>query len=116
MDVVVEPAADVCRIVVSGDIDQVGVLAFRRALEDAVAHGRHSIEVDLGDATFFCCEAVTSLHEARQAQEGRLTVTRAAPVVRKVISLVGLAATFGLQPPTPAAGSGPTSHPGTTVA
>jgi anti-anti-sigma factor len=95
ISVVMQQTPDAHRIVVSGDVDQVGVIALGQALADAVALRPTRIEVDLGGATFFCCAAVTSLMNARAANRGRLTVISAAPVVHKVLRLVGLSATLG---------------------
>jgi anti-anti-sigma factor len=92
--VVVRRRPGVYRIGVAGEIDQVGALRLRRELDAAVAEHPERIEVDLGDATFFCCAAVTALMQARQASGGRLALVGASRVVRKFLELAGLTTTL----------------------
>jgi anti-anti-sigma factor len=82
------------RIELTGDVDQFGAVGLRRALDDAVGEHPDRIEVDLSGATLFCSAAATALMNAREASAGRLVLVAAAPVVRKVLRLVGLAETF----------------------
>ena len=96
INVVVRRRPGLRRIEVTGDLDQFGTAEFRRALDAAVAERWARIEVDLSGATLFCCAAVTALMEACEASDGRLVLVGAAPVVRKVLRLVGLTETFAL--------------------
>ena len=90
IDIVVRHPTGVRRIVVTGDVDQLGARLLGRALADAVAKGPDRIEVDLAGATFFCSAAVTALTHARIASGDRLHLIAVAPVVDKLLRVAGV--------------------------
>ena len=100
----VERQAGQTRLAVDGELD----LASAPALQDAISRllapgdgpdGGAEIVVDLAGLTFLDSSGLGALLQARAAvlaAGGRLTLTAVAPGPRRVITIAGLAGTFGL--------------------
>ncbi|HSO96862.1 MAG TPA: STAS domain-containing protein [Acidimicrobiia bacterium] len=80
-------------LAVHGDVDLATAPLLQEALAHATASGRHPVVLDLADLRFMDAHGIGVIVRARQLlreQQGDLSIRSAAPLVRKMFSIVEL--------------------------
>ena len=96
-----EPARDLVRVALSGEVDMYTSAEVRERLAALDADGWQSIVVDMSGATFLDSAGLAVLVAALRRAERRgatLTIADASPNVRRILELTHLTAAFGLDP------------------
>lgn len=89
-----EPAAGVCLLVVSDDLDMLTTPALRDAAVAALRGAPELLAIDLSRVGFISSTALATLvvvHEQAKAAGGRVCLVAPSRVVRRAIDLLGLA-------------------------
>lgn len=88
-------------VVVEGELDVATSPRFRRRLDDAVDAGARDVRVDLSSVGFMDSSglgALMAVHHRLRDCDGRITITGAAPPVRKILEITALDEVFVLAP------------------
>jgi anti-sigma B factor antagonist len=88
-------------VVVEGELDVATSSRLRRRLDDAVDAGARDVRVDLTAVGFMDSSglgALMAVHHRLRDRDGRITITGAAPPVRKILEITALDEVFVLAP------------------
>jgi anti-sigma B factor antagonist len=88
-------------VVVQGELDVATSPRLRRQLDEAVDAGAREVRVDLTAVGFMDSSglgALMAVHHRLRDRQGRVTITGAAPPVRKILEITALDEVFVLAP------------------
>lgn len=102
LDVETQSLADVTILVLRGELDIDTRFMLRDvAMEQLAVPGVTKLQIDLGDVTFLDSSGVSALVDLRKEANGRgveLTIPAVSRPAARILSIVGLAETFGVRP------------------
>ena len=88
-------------VTVAGELDVATSPRLRRRLDDAVDAGARDVRVDLTAVGFMDSSglgALMAVHHRLRERDGRITITGAAPPVRKILEITALDEVFVVAP------------------